>query len=151
MLDFTSGNIPPCYICLLKTIWVFLRGHFMSRAATRGTVWCKHRFNYEVGVFGRKVCVPGSVCTLPEADRCGDFWPGKWFVTCLQCEKGPLCCCGKTLSTQLCLQPRVWDCRHASEDPSTAHRSKNTGQNQMETKQHHHISPAMCSVRLPPN
>lgn len=64
-------------ISALKTIWVFLCGHFISRTAMRGTVWRKHRFNYEVGVFGRKVCVPGSVCTLPEADRCGDFWPDK--------------------------------------------------------------------------
>lgn len=24
-----------------------------------GPAWCKHRFNYEVGVFGRKVRVPG--------------------------------------------------------------------------------------------
>lgn len=90
-----------------------------------GTVWCKHRFNYEVGVFGKKVCMPGSVCTLPEADRCGDFWPGKWFATWHECEKGLLCCCGKTQSTQLCLQPRARDCRHASEDPSAAPVSKN--------------------------
>lgn len=34
----------------------------MSRAATWGTVWCKHRFNYEVGVFGRKVCACVGVC-----------------------------------------------------------------------------------------
>lgn len=64
VLHCALGNISPYYICLLKTIWVFLHGHFMSRAATRGTVWCKSRFNYEVGVFGRKVCVPNSVCML---------------------------------------------------------------------------------------
>lgn len=65
---FTSGDSSSCNICLLKTIWVFLCGHFMSRAAVWGTVWCKHRFNYEVGEFGRKVCLPGSVCCLKLID-----------------------------------------------------------------------------------
>lgn len=53
----------------------------MSRAATRGTVRRKHGFNYEVGVFGSEVFVPGSVCMPPDADRCGDLKPGKWFAT----------------------------------------------------------------------
>lgn len=60
VLRFTPGSFSPS--CRISASWkpsgVFLCGHFMSRAAMQGTVWCKPRFNYEVGVvFGRKVCV----------------------------------------------------------------------------------------------
>lgn len=124
VLRFTSGNISPCYICLLKTIWAFLRGHFMSRAAMRGAVWRKHRFNYEVGVFGRKVCVCHALSVrrlrLIDVETAG-LASGLQPVSNV---REAHCAAGKTLSTQLCLQPRARCCRHAPEDPSAAPCSK---------------------------
>lgn len=145
---FTSGDSSSCNIFLLKTIWVFLCGHFMSRAAMWGTVSCKNRFNYEVGEFGRKVCMPGSVCCLKLIDvetpgLASGLQPGSNVrkAHCAAAEKpGALSCVYST----------VRDCRHAS-DHSAAPFFKNTRQNQMEAEPDHPISPTMSSLKLPPN
>lgn len=119
VLHFTSGNISPCYICLLKTIWVFHRGHFMSRAAMRGTVWRTDSIMRWGGLAGRCVCQALSVRCLRLIDvETPGLASGLQPVSNVRKAH---CAAGKTLScTQLCLQPRARDCRHASEDPSTA-------------------------------